>query len=154
MPQVEKKYSNQIQEHIHGLYQKYSASLLGYIAGIVSDQQESEKYLVTILGRFAVDCEDEILQGQVTWLKLLQYSRSLVAELRAQAYRSTLRKVDVGKNDLKFRVLTSREKEIFCAIYYHGKTISELAVAMSESENAIRSQFKLSFDKIRSAGGN
>lgn len=154
MPQIEKKYRSQTQANIGWLYQKYSASLLGFIAGIIPDQQESEKYLVTILGRFATDYGDDILREQVTWLQLLQYSRNLMAQLRGRAYRGSLQKVGELINDMRISVLDNREKEIFCAIYYHGKSVSELAESMKESENVIRSQFKLSFDKIRSAGGN
>ena len=158
MSQLEKKYLPQTQDNVRWLYQKYSASLLGYIVGVIADQQESEKFLITILSRFAVDCEDDILSGQVTWLKLLQYSRNFLPKLKHQ-----LNGVKVGElgvqlspsiGQSRFIGLDSREKEIFCAIYYHGKSISDLAKSMGESEHVIRSQFKLSFDKIRSAGGN
>lgn len=157
MTQIEKNYLFPNCDHIRWLYQKYGALLLGYIAGIIPEQQESEKYLVLILSRFAVDREDDMLNEQVNWLSLLQYSRNLLAELGTQKGNRIAKSADSPRkqmDDGRLNMLSNREKEIFCSIYYHGKSIGDLAASMGESENIIRSQFKVSFDKIRSAGGN
>ena len=158
MPQVEKKYLPQTQDNIRWLYQKYSATLLGYLAGVIADQQESEKCLVAIISRFAVDRDEDILTGQVTWLKLLQYSRSMLPQLQHHLNGASVGKLGVqwssGIGQEKLSVLNAREREIFCGIYYHGRSASDLATSLGEREEAIRSQFKLSFDKIRREGGN
>jgi len=158
MLKTEKKQLPQRQDHIRMLYQKYGALLLGYISGVVNNRQESEEYLVAILGRFAIDFPDHIRNGDVSWLQLLQYSRSILPQLQSanprNANHSRGNEVATKYNDEQLNLLSSREKEIFCSIYYHGKSICDLAKSLQESESRIRSEFKLSFDKIRSARGN
>ena len=158
MLKTDKKHLPQCQDHIRLLYQKYGALLLGYISGVVPDRQKSEEYLVAILGRFSIDFPERIRNEAVNWLQLLQYSRKMLSTLQSTNHPN--KNHSIGKQavpsctDVGLALLSSREKEIFCSIYYHGKSISDLAKSMSESESTIRSEFKLSFDKIRSARGN
>jgi DNA-directed RNA polymerase specialized sigma24 family protein len=158
MTSIEQKQLSQTQDQIRWLYQKYAPSLLGYIYGMIQDRQESEEYLVKILSRFAVDYEEEIVNLRINWPKLLQYSRNLIPELQALSQGTRIGKAEPKAitqfDQLELSVLSNDEKQIFCAIYYHGKSISDLAKVLKESEQVIRSQFKLSFDKIRRARGN
>ena len=156
MLKTEERLLPQSQDQVKLLYQRYSALLLGYIFEIVPDQKKSEEYLVAILSRFAVDFKEELAKGKVTWVKLLCYSRNLLPQLKD--FKQHLDRVEIqsAKNYSSFQLelLTNLEKEIFCEIYYHGKSISDLARKMQKSEDVIRSNFKLSFDKIRSTHGN
>ena len=158
MLKTDKKHLPQRQDHIRLLYQKYGALLLGYISGVVTDRQESEEYLVAILGRFSIDFPERIRNGAVNWLQLLQYSRKMLSALQNAKHPNRnhhiVKQAEPNCTDEGLALLNSREKEIFCSIYYHGKSISDLAKSLSESESIIRSEFKLSFDKIRSARGN
>lgn len=156
MLKTEERPLPQSQDQLRWLYQRYSALLLGYIFEIVPDQKKSEEYLVTILSRFAVDFKEELTHGQVTWIKLLCYSRNLLPQLRNNKQHPNGNEIQSAKNynHSQLEVLSNLEKEIFCEIYYHGRSISDLANRMQESEEVIRSSFKLSFDKIRSTHGN
>lgn len=157
MLKTEERSLPQSQDHVRQLYQRYSALLLGYICEIVPDQKKSEEYLVAILSRFAVEFKEDLSSGKVTWLKLLCYGRNLLPQLM----QSTNNRLNVSEgqssknyNHSKLKMLSNLEKEVFCEIYYHGKSISDLAQRLQESEEVIRNHFKLSFDKIRSARGN
>ena len=158
MLKSERKHLPQSQDDVCYLYQKYSAALLGYIRATVPDQEESEAHLITILSRFAVDYREDVLKGQVTWVKLLCYSRTMLPQLQYSDQQLGSIQVDVPSEQYEGYVgldlLEGTEKEIFYSIYYRGKSIGDLAKAMGESESEIRRQFKSSFDKIRSARGN
>ena len=154
MIQTEKQHLPKVQNSIRWLYQKYSPLLLGYISGSISDPRKSEKFLVQILSRFAIDYQQEIITDQVNWLQLLQYTRNALSEQNRPQSALITNHQYKEFNYSKLQSLSDREKEIFCAIYYHGKSIGELAMSMEENEHSIRSQFKLSLDKIRSTREN
>lgn len=158
MLKFEERQLPQTQNNVRWLYQKYGALLLGYLTGIVHDQKKSEAFLVLIFSRFVVDCKEELSSGQVTWVKLLCYSRNLLPQLTAKADYSLLKDAEIQlaptHDHAKLKMLTVMEKEIFCEIYYQGRSINDLANSLQLSEEVIRSHFKLSFDKIRRASGN
>lgn len=153
MSNPEEKQLTITSNGVRWLYEKYSAPLLGYISGVVSDQEEGEAYLITILSRFAQQHHQYLKSGEVSWLKLLQYSRGLLPELKLQSKNVSA----IGSTidaERKFEGLSAQQQEIFCAIYYHNQTIANLVERLGKSESVIRSEFKLAFDKVRRAGGN
>lgn len=150
MPITEEKQLTTTSNQVRWLYEKYSAPLLGYISGIIANKEEGEGHLITILSRFAHHHKDHIQTGEVNWLKLLQFSRSQLLTLK----QNNSRAIGIGHNDSKLDGLSELQKDIFCSIYYYGRSIVELAERIGESEAVIRSEFKVAFDKIRRAGGN
>ncbi|WP_443945766.1 hypothetical protein ACJVDH_01225 [Pedobacter sp. AW1-32] len=158
MLKTEKQNLLGIQNYVRHLSQKYSPSLLGYIYSVTGDREKSEEYLVMILSQFVVDFNTDVLNKNVTWLKLRQYACNF---LSMSAFVSHTRIEDKNKQletgfpeNVYLSLLDQKQKEIFCAIYYHGKSINDLATALQENETFIRNQFKLSLDKIRNARGN
>lgn len=135
------------------LYDKYSAPLLGYINGIVQNQQLSETYLITILSRFAYQQLQSNSLSDTNWVKLMQFSRNLLLELVGpdQFHRSI---ASSGQDLHSNNGLTPAEHYVFHSIYHHGKTIAALAIELGEDEIAIRKRFKSAFDKVRRKHGN
>jgi DNA-directed RNA polymerase specialized sigma subunit len=137
---------------IRWFYDQYAPMLLGYINGIVQDHQKSEEHLVAILTSFVKDVV--ILQEKSRlniWLELRQYAQSKLTLLTAKDHQL---KPNPSLSKGKLDLLDDLQKQIFCAIYYHGKSISYLAATIGCDESEIRNQLKLSIDKMRRKSGN
>ncbi|MCX2494838.1 hypothetical protein OQX63_15220 [Pedobacter sp. PF22-3] len=137
---------------IRWFYDQYAPMLLGYINGIVQDQQKSEDHLVVILTSYIKDVAILPEKSRLNiWLELRQYAQSKLTLYTAKDHQLNLNQsVDNGRLDL----LDDLQKRIFCAVYYHGKTIQYLAATIGCNESEIRNQLRLSIDKMRRASGN
>ncbi|GAA4209635.1 hypothetical protein GCM10022289_35470 [Pedobacter jeongneungensis] len=136
---------------IRWFYDQYAPMLLGYINGIVQDHQKSEDHLVSILTSFVKDVVLQEKSRLNIWLELRQYAQSKLTLFTANDHQLKANQfVNQGKLDL----LDDLQQQIFCSVYYHGKSISDLAAKMNSDENEIRNQLKLSIDKMRRASGN
>ncbi|WP_293788476.1 hypothetical protein [uncultured Pedobacter sp.] len=134
------------------LYNRYAPMLLGYINGIVQDPKKSEDHLIAILTSFVKDVVVLPEKSRLNiWLELRQYAQSKLTLYTAKSHQSNLdQSIHNGKLDL----LDDLQKKIFCAVYYHGKSIQYLAATIGCDESEIRNQLKLSIDKMRRASGN
>lgn len=137
---------------IRWFYDQYAPMLLGYINGIVQDPQKSEDHLVVILTSYIKDVAILPEKSRLNiWLELRQYAQSKLTLYTVKDHQLNLNQsVDNGRLDL----LDDLQKRIFCAVYYHGKTIQYLAATIGCNESEIRNQLKLSIDKMRRASGN
>ncbi len=136
---------------IRWFYDQYAPMLLGYINGIVQDHQQSEDHLVAILTSFVNDVVLQEKSKLNIWLELRQYAQSKLTLFTAKDHQL---KPDPSVNKGKLDLLDDSQKRIFCAVYYHGKSIPYLAATMGCDESEIRNQLKLSIDKMRRASGN
>ncbi|RBQ06304.1 hypothetical protein [Pedobacter miscanthi] len=136
---------------IRWFYNQYASMLLGYINGIVQDHQKSEEHLVTILSSFV---KEVILQEKSKlniWMELRQYTQGKLKLFTAKEHHlKSTGTTNKGNLDL----LDDLQRKVFCAVYYHGKSISYLAETMHNNETEIRNQLKLAIDKMRRASGN
>ncbi len=137
---------------IRWFYDQYAPMLLGYINGIVQDPRKSEDHLIAILTSFLKDVVVLPEKSSLNiWLELRQYAQSKLTLYTAKDHQLNLNQsVDNGRLDL----LDDLQKRIFCAVYYHGKSIQYLAATIGCNESEIRNQLKLSIDKMRRASGN
>lgn len=136
---------------IRWFYDKYAAMLLGYINGIVQDHQKSEEHLIVILTSFAKDFGVHKKSNLNIWLELRQYAQAKLRLFNTGDHQlQSNQPASKGNLDL----LDDLQKRIFCAVYYHGKSISYLATTLGSNEDEIRNQLKLSIDKMRRARGN
>lgn len=140
---------------IRQFYDRYAGMLLGFIRGTIQDQKRSEEYLVKIITSFVSEGQPNN-NGLSTWLQLRQYAQRKLAQhasnngqlVTACVSRDSKHAVE------NLDVLSARERSIFQAVYYQGKSITNLAETLGEQENAIRIQLKSSIDKMRRARGN
>ena len=137
---------------IRWFYDQYAPMLLGYINGIVQDPRKSEDHLIAILTSFLKDVVVLPEKSSLNiWLELRQYAQSKLTLYTAKDHQLNLNQsVNKGRLDL----LDDLQKRIFCAVYYHGKSIQYLAATIGCNESEIRNQLKLSIDKMRRASGN
>jgi len=132
---------------IRQLYDRYAGMLLGFIRGTVQDHQRSEEFLIKIITAFALEN-----QGQaISWLKIRQFARYKLIEF-SPVNDGQLNISDSGNEYLN--LLEQDERTVFQAVYYQGKSITQLAGLLNRNENMLRTQLKSSIDKIRKARGN
>ena len=136
---------------IRWFYDRYAAMLLGYINGIVPDKQESEDQLVNILTSFTKDFVALEKSNQNIWLELRQYAQNKLNSLTTSDHQF---KQNLPTPKVSLDLLDDLQKRIFGAVYYHGKSISQLAITLNYGEAEIRNQLKLAIDKMRRARGN
>ncbi|KLT66079.1 hypothetical protein [Pedobacter sp. BMA] len=132
---------------IRWFYNKYAAMLLGYINGIVQDHQKAEDQMAFILTSFAKEFNVQESNNLNIWFQLRQYAQR---KLAAQTIPMCIE----PRQTKNLEVLSELEKEIFCAVYYSGKSIAYLAVTLKKNEDEIRNQLRLSVDKMRRVRGN
>ncbi|NTE03291.1 sigma-70 family RNA polymerase sigma factor [Agrobacterium tumefaciens] len=151
MSQVILNISKEASKDIRQFYDKYAGMLLGFIQGTIQDPKESEMHLIKIITSFILETNLNAQTNLSTWMLLRQHAQRILAQQNLSDKPLTdavLNKVSnhpAENSDL----LTSREKEIFTAVYYQGKSISGLAESLGEEENNIRIQLKSSIDKMR-----
>lgn len=136
---------------IRWFYDKYAAMLLGYINGIVQDHRKSEDHLISILTSFTAEFGAQERSQLSIWLELRQYAQSKLALVSEKNHSLSPAPVSSNRN---LDLLDDLQKQIFCAVYYHGKSLSHLATTLGSEEDEIRNQLKLSIDKMRRNRGN
>ncbi len=136
---------------IRWFYDKYAAMLLGYINGIIQDHRKSEDHLISILTAFSAEFVATEKSQLSIWLELRQYAQSKLTLVTENDHSLATALVNSNGN---LDLLDDLEKQIFCAVYYHGKSISYLSATLGSDEDEIRNQLKRSIDKMRRSRGN
>ncbi len=143
---TEKQISINLHQHnIHELYDKYSGMLFGYIYEIVRDNKIAEQHLINIYN-YIPDHINEF-DGEVanTWCQLLRLTKKYLEFSKGALYNNQLYGADLNEYDDRNRflgLLTIEQKQVFCNIYYYGKTTAELSEELNRSEELIRIALK------------
>jgi len=122
--------------------------LLGYINEIVKDTALAEKYMVSVFTSLAEQSVNDYLTDN-TWCRLQQ-----IAKTKLAGFTNTVQDCnDYAKpyldNNSLLNLMTDEQKNIFCAVYYHGQTTAELAKQLNISESDIRKALKEALAIIR-----
>jgi len=138
------------QQGILDLYDKYSGMLLGYIYEIVKDRELAEQYLVSVFKSIPGQYH-EIYRAENIWCHLQQLAKNKLSD-----FLKTIKDCEpytvIGLNSTQTTLISQmddEQKNVFCAIYYHGKTTAELAVQLNKPELIIRKTLKEAFAIIR-----
>jgi len=149
MPQEQSLKITQ-QQGVLNLYDKYAAMLLGYIFEIVKDNELAEQYMVSIFKSISEQYHD-ILKADNTWCRLQQ-----LAKVKLTDFVKTVKDCDVPASTIIINAqnklinqMNMEQQNVFCAVYYHGKSINKLAVELNKSELEIRKTLKEAFLIIR-----
>ncbi|TDO24429.1 RNA polymerase sigma factor [Pedobacter duraquae] len=145
------------QERLRGIYTRHSSKLFGYIYEVVKDHKIAEDYLVKIFQDIAMQPDDRNLEAAENWMFLQRFAKNRLA-----VFVSSIQTCDpIDQASLKqfsgnryLEILNEEQKRIFCDVYYHGRTIHEIAVELNQSEDLTRKILKESFAIMRRSGGN
>ncbi|MCX2583247.1 hypothetical protein [Pedobacter sp. MR22-3] len=146
MSEVILNISKEASKDIRQFYDKYAGMLLGFIQGTIQDPQKSEAHLIKILTSFILEVKLNPQSKSSTWMLLRQHAQKILAQEQLTDTESMITSDYASVNPDQ---LSLKEKEIFNAVYYLGRSVSYLAASFGEEENSIRIQLKSSIDKMR-----
>lgn len=146
MSEVILNISKEAPKDIRQFYDKYAGMLLGFIQAATQDPEKSEAHLIKILTSFILEKKSNPQTNLSTWMLLRQHAQKILAQHPLAGAESIKMPNHATINS---DPLNSREKEIFNAVYYQGRSVSYLAATFGEEENSIRIQLKSAIDKMR-----
>ncbi|MCX2432679.1 hypothetical protein [Pedobacter sp. GR22-10] len=146
MSEVILNISKEASKDIRQFYDKYAGMLLGFIQGTIQDPKKSEAHLIKILTSFILEVKLNPQSKSSTWMLLRQHAQKILAQEQLTDTESMITSDYASVNPDQ---LSLKEKEIFNAVYYLGRSVSYLAASFGEEENSIRIQLKSSIDKMR-----
>jgi len=137
---------------LNELYEKYSGMLLGYISEVVKDQKLAEQHLVSIYNYIPGHINELKGEGINTWCQLQRIAKKHLGLYDGQPTNTSISGHDLSNYKACNRFLnlmTEEQKEVFCNVYYRGKTIAELSKQLNRSEGSIRVLLKEAFVIIK-----
>lgn len=126
--------------------------LFGYIYEIVRDNEIAEQHLLNIYNYIPDHLNELDGEGANTWCQLLQLAKKYLEFSKSALYNNQLYRADLNEYDGHNRLLslmTIEQKQVFCNVYYYGKTTAELSKELNRSEELIRVTLKEAFIIIK-----
>jgi len=138
-----------IMQAKESLYDRYGGMLLGYIYNIVKNNAVAEQYLVELFAKLKPAEITELYKpGCNTFCKLQLMARKTLSEFFGKRGATT---ADGSKPVVNVftSLMNAEQQQIFCGIYYQGKTTAVLAAELGKPEAKVRQILKESFNLIR-----
>ena len=133
-------------QYIITLYDRYAGMLLGYIYEIVKDRKVAEDYTAEVFARFAHSGKHS--PSDNVWLQLKNAAKTQLAGFYQSVGDCDDYSAPYTDNDHVSR-MSSEQRNIFCAVYYHNKTTAQLAVQFNKPESEIRKTLREALTLIR-----
>lgn len=143
-------------QSIRSLYDRHGGMLLGYIFEVVKDRKLAEEYLIKVFCDLSVQFNDVSHTDISGWPQLQKFTRE---KLLSSGERSKF----VGLNSgLKtsgapnhyLEQLNEEQRQVFCDVYYHGKTITDISKTLNLTEDLTRKALKEAFAIMRKGSEN
>jgi len=139
--------------NVRSLYDSYASMLLGYIFAIVKDRQVAESYLVKIFSNISAQFNRIDWEGGSHWEHLRRFAKQELAvftnTVKSCEYDVAPDAVEQTSANRYLDKMTSEQRQIFCSVYYHRYTITQLAVELDKSEDSINKILKEAFAIIK-----
>ena len=120
--------------------------LLGYIFEVVKDHKLAEEYTAEVFTKFARTPDQHSTTN--VWLQLQQAAKTQLTAF----YQSLALCEDYSANYMQnthVSQMSTEQRNIFCAVYYHGKTTADLAAQFNKQESEIRKTLREAFAFIK-----
>lgn len=143
-------------ESIRSLYDRHAGMLLGYIFEVVKDRKLAEEYLVKVFCDLSIQFNDVNWNGVSAWPRLQKFTREkLWSSADIPGYASLGSGVKIpGSPDHDLKQLSEEQRQVFCDVYYHGKTIAAIAETLNKTEDLTRKTLKEAFAIMRKGSEN
>jgi DNA-directed RNA polymerase specialized sigma24 family protein len=133
-------------QYVITLYDRYAGMLLGYIYEIVKDRQLAEDYTADVFARIAHNGNH--LPADSVWLQLKNAAKTRLAPFYQSVAACDDYSAAYMHNNHVVR-MSSEQRNVFCAVYYHNKTTAQLAAQFNKPESEIRKTLKEAFAFIK-----
>jgi len=134
---------------LNELYEKYSGMLLGYISEVVKDSKLAEQHLVSIYNHIPGHMNELTGDGINTWCQLQRLTKKYLGLCEGELNNIKLDSSTYGACNKFHNLMTQEQREVFCNVYYRGKTVFELSKELKRSEDSIRALLKEAFVIIK-----
>lgn len=137
----------QTQLAVRNLYDRYGGMLLGYLVDVLKDRKIAEEYLVTIFGDLAHEVKTEF---SYNWCQLQRFAKSrLPFAADGGSSNETGLSVKYDQRNKFLELMSEHQKLVFCGVYYHGRTVTSIALQLNIAEEATRKILLEAFTIIR-----
>ena len=145
------------QERLRGIYNRHGSKLFGYIYEVVKDQKLAEDYLVKVFQDIALQPDERNIEAAENWMFLQRFAKNRLA-----VFVSSMNDCSTDDQTAVMRYsgnkllsnLNPEQQKVFCDVYYHSRTIQEIASELNQTEDLTRRTLKEAFAIIRRSGGN
>jgi len=139
--------------NLNELYDKYAGMLLGYLFEIVKDIKLAEYHLVNIYNILPQHLNDMNTDDCNIWCQLQRLAKKQLSGVFDAAKADdelSEEELNVYYARNRFIALMSYEqKQVFCNVYYRGKTTAQLSIQLNRQESNIRKALKEAFTIIK-----
>lgn len=131
---------------VQDIYDKYAGMLLGFMVQALKDQQLAEQCLIDFFASLPQHL-DIINNGNTgAWVCLLHLAKKQLAVL---GLSNTNKVIGTNPQNDLLNLMTTGQRTVFVSIYYHGKTVAQLADELKTTEDTVRKILKEVFIIIR-----
>jgi len=138
---------------VRSLYDSYAGMLLGYIVAIVKDKQVAESYLVKIFSNISVKFNPIEWEEGNAWEHLRRLAKQELAvftnAVKSCEYDVMPGIVQQTSASKYLDKMSAEQRQVFCSVYYHRYSITQLATELNKSENSINKILKEAFAVIK-----
>ncbi|SHF28192.1 RNA polymerase sigma factor [Pedobacter caeni] len=143
-------------QSIRSLYERHGGMLLGYIFEVVKDRKLAEEYLIKIFCDLSVQLNDVSHTDISGWPQLQKFTRE---KLLSSAEHSKFVGLNPGLKmsgapNHYLEQLTEEQRQVFCDVYYYGKTIADISKTLNLTEDLTRKALKEAFAIMRKGSEN
>jgi len=115
----------------------------------------AEQYLIAVFKDLPQGFDEFSVSGGSAFCQLQTMARKKLSNFFVSVdERATNDVKHIGitnSNNKYIGFMTSEQRLVFCGIYWHGKTVSRLAVELEKTEDAVRKILKACFTTIRNS---
>lgn len=141
--------------HVSALYNQYAGMLLGYIFEVVKNMTVAEQYLIAVFKDVPYELGELTKPGSNVFCQLQIIARKKLAGFFDSVHNcedgAERRPAIANTNNKYIGTMNSEQQLVFCGIYWHGKTISRLAIELDKTEDAVKKILKECFTTIRNS---
>ncbi|NQX40016.1 Sigma-70, region 4 [Pedobacter steynii] len=143
-------------ESIRSLYDRHAGMLLGYIFEVVKDRKLAEEYLIKVFCDLSIRYNDVNRTGISGWPQLQKFAREKLLSLPdSPRYVSLNAGVKISDSPNSYlRQLTEEQRQVFCDVYYNGRTIADISITLNKTEDLTRKTLKEAFAIMRKGSEN
>ena len=142
---------------VRGLYESYSAMLLGYMLEVVKDRKLAEECMVQLFCDISQNFDARDWESGNSWCRLQRLAQrklNTFTSAFSQCKPTTLGVTMSFAQNNYLKLLNDEQRQVFCAIYYHRKPVSEVSKELNITEDLTRKTLKEAFAIMRDGGKN
>ncbi|RVT99845.1 sigma-70 family RNA polymerase sigma factor [Mucilaginibacter limnophilus] len=139
---------------IQALYERYAGMLFGYILDVVKDEKLAEQYLAETFSSIPLQENEFFTSDGNEYCKLQNLARTALSSFYNSNKNDSTENGSPKRPNSFLKLMTATQRQVFCGLYYCGKTTSGLAAELNITSTEVRKLLKEAFTIVRNNSGN